>query len=109
MLVHGAAGTVGTAALGLTNQGTITQSKMEAIDTGNRYSAAINQMLDRLYAQRQALTREGEKLLRMAAALKLFPFDFAIMLGDNMYGSQRPADFVTKFERPYKTDRKSVV
>ena len=38
----------------------------------------------------------------MAAALKLFPFDFAIMLGDNMYGSQRPADFVTKFERPYK-------
>ncbi len=38
----------------------------------------------------------------MAAALKLFPFDFAIMLGDNMYGSQRPADFVMKFERPYK-------
>lgn len=34
-------------------------------------SAAINQMLDRLYAQRQALTHEGEKLLRMAAALKL--------------------------------------
>ena len=28
-------------------------------------------MLDRLYAQRQALTHEGEKLLRMAAALKL--------------------------------------
>ncbi len=24
------------------------------------------------------------------------------MLGDNMYGSQRPADFVKKFERPYK-------
>lgn len=38
----------------------------------------------------------------MAAAQKAFPFDFAIMLGDNMYGSQRPADFVTKFERPYK-------
>ncbi len=38
----------------------------------------------------------------MAAAITLFPFDFAIMLGDNMYGSQRPADFITKFERPYK-------
>jgi predicted MPP superfamily phosphohydrolase len=25
-----------------------------------------------------------------------------IMLGDNLYGSQRPADFVQKFERPYK-------
>ena len=24
------------------------------------------------------------------------------MLGDNLYGSQRAADFVQKFERPYK-------
>src|SRR5260370_9440836 len=31
-----------------------------------------------------------------------FPFDMVIMLGDNMYGSQRPADFVQKFERPYR-------
>src|SRR5216683_4564044 len=31
-----------------------------------------------------------------------FPFDMVIMLGDNLYGSQRPADFVQKFERPYK-------
>jgi hypothetical protein len=31
-----------------------------------------------------------------------FPFDMVIMLGDNMYGSQRPADFVQKFEAPYK-------
>ena len=31
-----------------------------------------------------------------------FPFDFVIMLGDNMYGSQRPKDFVDKFENPYK-------
>ena len=30
-----------------------------------------------------------------------FPFTFAIMLGDNMYGSERPQDFVNKFERPY--------
>lgn len=39
---------------------------------------------------------------QMASAHTLFPFDFAIMLGDNLYGSQRPADFVSKFERPYK-------
>jgi calcineurin-like phosphoesterase family protein len=38
----------------------------------------------------------------MAQARKLFPYDFVIMLGDNMYGSQRPQDFVTKFELPYK-------
>ncbi len=31
-----------------------------------------------------------------------FPFDMVIMLGDNIYGSQRPADFVQKFERPYQ-------
>ena len=30
-----------------------------------------------------------------------FPFDMVIMLGDNLYGSQRAADFVQKFERPY--------
>jgi predicted MPP superfamily phosphohydrolase len=31
-----------------------------------------------------------------------FKFDFVIMLGDNLYGSQKPNDFVTKFETPYK-------
>jgi hypothetical protein len=30
-----------------------------------------------------------------------FPFDLVIMLGDNMYGGQQPADFVKKFELPY--------
>ena len=39
---------------------------------------------------------------RMATAHQAFPFDFAIMLGDNMYGRQRREDFVQKFERPYK-------
>ncbi len=29
------------------------------------------------------------------------PFEFVLMLGDNMYGSQRPRDFVDKFEIPY--------
>jgi predicted phosphodiesterase len=31
-----------------------------------------------------------------------FPYEFAIMLGDNIYGSERPQDFAAKFERPYK-------
>jgi len=31
-----------------------------------------------------------------------FPFTFAILLGDNIYGAERPQDFVRKFERPYK-------
>ena len=31
-----------------------------------------------------------------------FPFTFAILLGDNIYGKERPQDFEKKFERPYK-------
>ena len=38
---------------------------------------------------------------QMTAAHKRFPFDLVIMLGDNMYGGQSPADFVRKFEKPY--------
>lgn len=38
---------------------------------------------------------------QMTSARGRFPFDLVIMLGDNMYGSQRPADFVRKFEQPY--------
>lgn len=29
------------------------------------------------------------------------PFEFVLMMGDNMYGSQQPRDFVDKFEIPY--------
>jgi 3',5'-cyclic AMP phosphodiesterase CpdA len=38
---------------------------------------------------------------QMAAVRERFPFELVIMLGDNMYGRQRPEDFVDKFERPY--------
>jgi predicted phosphodiesterase len=38
---------------------------------------------------------------QMAKAHATFPFDLVIMLGDNMYGGQKPADFVKKFEQPY--------
>jgi hypothetical protein len=31
-----------------------------------------------------------------------FPFEFVIMVGDNMYGSERPQDYLRKFEMPYK-------
>ena len=30
------------------------------------------------------------------------PCEFGVMLGDNLYGSEDPEDFVKKFERPYK-------
>ena|SRR5436190_7357961 len=31
-----------------------------------------------------------------------FKFDLAVLLGDNLYGSERPQDFELKFETPYK-------
>jgi Calcineurin-like phosphoesterase len=32
-----------------------------------------------------------------------FPFEFVLMLGDNMYGGEAPADFVKKFSAAYKS------
>lgn len=39
---------------------------------------------------------------QMAAFHKKFPFTFVLTVGDNMYGAERPQDFVKKFEAPYK-------
>ncbi|MEO8678247.1 MAG: metallophosphoesterase [Vicinamibacterales bacterium] len=39
---------------------------------------------------------------QMAVFHLKFPFTFVIMMGDNLYGSERPQDFVAKFEAPYK-------
>ena len=32
----------------------------------------------------------------------VFPIEFVILVGDNMYGSERPQDYARKFELPYK-------
>jgi 3',5'-cyclic AMP phosphodiesterase CpdA len=49
----------------------------------------------------------GERAQYETAAMltrsrQVFPFEFVIMVGDNMYGSERPQDYVRKFETPYK-------
>ena len=38
----------------------------------------------------------------MAAVRERFPFDFVLMLGDNIYGGHTAADFKRKFEDPYR-------
>src|SRR5215204_6971382 len=45
---------------------------------------------------------EYEVANQMVRYGRAFPFTFAIMLGDNIYGSERPQDFDKKFTRPYK-------
>jgi 3',5'-cyclic AMP phosphodiesterase CpdA len=39
---------------------------------------------------------------RLTQSRGRFPFEFVLMLGDNLYGGENPDDFVRKFERPYK-------
>jgi hypothetical protein len=45
---------------------------------------------------------QNEVAAQMWKTHAVFPYEFAIMLGDNLYGSERPQDFVSKFERPFK-------
>ncbi len=45
---------------------------------------------------------EYEVANQMAAWYAKFPFPLVVMVGDNIYGSDRPQDFVKKFEAPYK-------
>jgi hypothetical protein len=43
--------------------------------------------------------RVAEKLI---AARSTFPYEFVLMMGDNLYGSEGPSAYEKKFERPYK-------
>jgi len=43
-----------------------------------------------------------ETAREMAAMRQQFPFEFVIMVGDNIYGSDSAADYKKKFEDPYK-------
>ena len=38
----------------------------------------------------------------MARYRAVFPFDFVLLMGDNMYGGESARDFKVKFEEPYK-------
>ena len=39
---------------------------------------------------------------QMARLRQRFPYELVVTVGDNLYGSERPQDFVKKFETPYK-------
>jgi hypothetical protein len=39
---------------------------------------------------------------QMAAVLERFKYELVLLVGDNIYGSERPQDFKRKFEDPYK-------
>lgn len=52
-------------------------------------------------------TGSGTDAQRQLAAIlersrSLFPFDFVLLLGDNLYGSEDAKDYTNKFEVPYK-------
>jgi hypothetical protein len=45
---------------------------------------------------------QNEVAQQMVSARTRFPFEFVVMLGDNIYGGHTPRDFSTRFELPYK-------
>lgn len=47
-------------------------------------------------------TPQQEVAAQMQAWRERFPFDFVLMLGDNVYDRHTPEDYAAKFERPYK-------
>ena len=48
-------------------------------------------------------TRQQNELARMMLSYRqAFPFGFALMVGDNMYGGEKAADFKRKFEDVYR-------
>jgi predicted MPP superfamily phosphohydrolase len=46
---------------------------------------------------------QNDVVQQMVKARANFPFDFVIMLGDNIYGGHSPRDFSLKFEQPYQS------
>jgi hypothetical protein len=46
--------------------------------------------------------REYDLASEMGKFCETFKVDFAITVGDNLYGAERPQDFKTKFEDPFK-------
>jgi len=48
------------------------------------------------------LPPQYEVAAAMETSRQSFPFEFVIMLGDNIYGGNSARDYAAKFERPYK-------
>ena len=46
--------------------------------------------------------RQYQLAEQVAAVRERFPFELALLVGDNLYGSERPQDFERKFEIPYR-------
>src|SRR5258708_24623903 len=45
---------------------------------------------------------------KLTAVHAIWPFDFVLMMGDNLYGGEAPRDFPHKFEKPYQALLSSV-
>src|SRR3954447_2544696 len=49
-----------------------------------------------------ASQREFDTVAQVVKAHDSFPFELVALTGDNLYGSERPQDFVKKFEQPFR-------
>jgi len=49
-----------------------------------------------------ASEREFDTVAQLVKSHDAFPFEIVPLTGDNLYGSERPQDFLKKFEQPFK-------
>src|SRR6058998_3548312 len=47
-------------------------------------------------------TEQYQLAVQMKRVHDIFPYELVTLVGDNLYGSERPQDFKKKFEDPYK-------
>ena len=90
--------TFGMAVLAATGMATSTLSAQQVVLPVKPGSVRFLVMGDAGTGDREQV-ETANQMLRYG---KRFPFTFAIMLGDNIYGSERPQDFEKKFNKPYK-------
>ena len=88
---------------GRTPQAPATSGATNGASTGTRPPVADNSIRFAVLGDTGTGERRqfdvGEQVWKSHA---VFPFEFVILVGDNMYGSERPQDYVRKFELPYK-------
>ena len=78
------------------------QSSLAAAALTGPLAACLRAGLRRLaFGRLEAGGEEVELADKMAAARAQFPFEVAVMLGDNLYGRETPSAYVDRFERPY--------
>ena len=75
------------------------QAAQKAVDLPNKEASLKFGVLGDFGTGSREQYQLGEQMAKLHTR---FPYEFILTVGDNIYGSEGPQDFVRKFERPYK-------